>query len=121
MMKQLDIALAELVTKVESLSPKLWQIAMRQVWVNMLSFVIMIIICGLILGFSIYFIIKLIKYIKSDKYKGYNEEFQYVGVALLSFVIVLTTILIFVSVYYIGAILINPEFEALKIILQLIK
>lgn len=120
MLENLDIALAELVTKVESLSPKLWEIALRQVWVNLFGAIIVLLVCSLIVSFGIYFIIKIIRYTESGNSK-YDCDTRNFWMTILIIAVIISIILIFVSIYEIGAILINPEYEALKIILQLIK
>ena len=40
MLENLDMALADLVGKVETMSPKLWEIAMKEVNVNLLAYCI---------------------------------------------------------------------------------
>jgi len=125
MLENLDVALAELVGKVETLSPQLWRIARREVWVNLFSSCIWFFISILLLIMGISCLIILYKKYKRDQNEEDNYEISEETFVALLFCGLIGCIvgmpMFFNFAYEIGRILINPEYRALEIIMELIK
>lgn len=124
MLENLDVTLAELVTKVEGLSPKLWEIAMKEVWVDFLCYCIGFIIGTIVLAIGIYSFVSLSKHLKKQKEEEnyeISEERVILSILFGAIGCIVGLVLFFGMIYEIGAILINPEYRALEIIMGLIK
>lgn len=124
MLENVDIALAELVGKVETLSPKLWEIARKEVFVDLFASCIGFFISILLLiGGITCFVILYKKYKRQQKEEGYEfSDEAFIFLLIGGFIgCIIGTVLFFTFGYEIAAILINPEYRALEIIMRLVK
>lgn len=119
----METLLQKLIDLVQQTAPELWRIALRQITVqqyqNLIGFILLLvfIVCAVLMA------VKLHKWrkIKTDKSGRADTSVEDLGMTFISIAVLLALISEFYSLmYYIGT-LINPEYYAIQVLLQMVK